>query len=141
MYETKQLLPSRGQLKINIIFHGTDGGRYVETGYSQSVNVKSHFKQMVDEATLNALYKVNHRLGQLIFRPDNYEEDLAKYAERVDITSYKIRYFEDYRYSYKREKVGHKYEYVVRRDGKVFNRVKPNSLTKDELAKIEDKIV
>jgi len=114
MYESKNLLPAHGRLKINVIFTKKDGSKYVETGFAQSVNVKNRIGQMMEEATLNAFYKLNHRLGEKIFNKNNYAEDLSEYVSKIHITSYNLKYYEDRIYSYKRESVNGKYQYVIR---------------------------
>jgi len=133
VYESKQLLPARGQLKINIIFTKPNGAKYVETGFSQSENVKNNYRQMFEEAVLNALFKLNYRIGNLIFNPQDYKEDLSEYIKNVKITSYKFNYFEMGIYSFKRENINGQYKYIVKKKGKRVTKLRPEYIGEKEL--------
>jgi len=145
MYESKAILPAHGQLKIVVQFITKDTTElYYEVGYSQSVNVANHVQQMFEEAILNALYKLNHRRGDQMFNKNNYNEDIKKYVTSYVIKSYIFRYYEDRRYTYKRErrtddKGKSRYTYIIRRDGVEFEKVRQKTLRRKNLSDIEDK--
>jgi len=140
MYKSKQLISAHGRLKMNVIFtmNNKEGSKFVETGYSQSVNVARHHKQMFDEAILNAFYKLNHRRGERIFTKKNYNEDLREYVKSLQILSYSFDYYEDRRYSYKRESRDGKYKNVTYRDGEEHKVEDYKRLTPKGLNKISD---
>ena len=96
---------------------------------------------MIEEATLNAFYKLNHRLGERVFSKNNYAEDLSQYLKKIDIISYKLYYYEDRIYSYKREKIDGKYRYVIRRYGEIHETEPVNRVSKDKLNTYTDKLV
>lgn len=141
MYRSKQLLPSRSRLKIKALFKMRSGLVYIEFGYSQNVNTQRNYKQMFQEAILNAFYKVNHRTGDTVFNKDNYAEDLSKYVQEVRILEHDFSYYEDRLYGYKRENIKGKYSYVIRRKGRIYERIQPNYINKKEIENIEDENV
>lgn len=130
MYTSKALLPARARLKVRVFFKFQDhipaypdleSRSHVEIGYSQSVNMARHYKQAFNEAILNAFYKLFSRVGGY-FRTG---ESIHDFCQRIEIMSHQFDYFEDRLYSYKREKDRNKhYTYVIRRKGKIYNRVK-----------------
>lgn len=116
MFESKNLISEQGNLKLQILFNMKDGKKYVEYGYAQSVNVARHFKQMIEEALLNALYKVNHRVGGSIFSKENYSEDIYTYIESYYVLEYNISYYEDRRYRFEQRED----RTIVYRDEEVY---------------------
>lgn len=131
MFETKNLISEHGVLKVQVLFTLKDGTKYVDYGYSQSVNVANHFKQMLEEAILNALYKVNHRLGYTIFSKENYNEDIYQYIENYYLTEYTISYYEDRRYRF--QDAGN--STIVYRDDKVYKTEPVKSYEQEQLNK------
>ena len=129
MYNSKSLLSTHGRLEVNVVLEMKNGSKFVETGSSQSVNVKRHINQMIEESVLNALYKLNHRRGERVFNKNNYNDDIASYLKSYRILSYKMQYFEDRRYSYKRESRDGKYKFVTYRDGEEHLVESPEYLT------------
>jgi len=150
MYNSQSLLSSHGRFEANMILRlkptpeqekaGISGSSFAETGSSQSPNVKNHINQMIEEAVLNAFYKLNNRRGDRIFNKDNYNDDISQYLESYKILSYKIQYYEDRRYSYKRENREGKYKYVTYRDGEEHKIEEPVYLTPKKRKEKQDLI-
>lgn len=140
MYKSQSLLTAHGRLEISVELRMKNSNApFIECGSSQSVNVKRHINQMIEEAVINALYKLNHRRGERIFNKDNYNDDIATYLNSYKIRQYKIEYYEDRRYSYKRERrkilnnktglLESKYRYVTYRDNVEYQIEEPEYLT------------
>jgi len=144
MYESQAVLEAHGKLTIRVLFVMKGSfNTYIEYGYSQSVNVAKHVKQMFNEAILNAYYKLNYRKEESIFNPKTSSDtdEINKYIQEIKILSYHYSYYEDRRYSYKRENRNNKYVYVIRRDGEEHDVQKPKYLRKKELEDIKNKIL
>jgi len=140
MYTSKQILPAHGQLKVNVIFTFFDRASKSEVGYSQSVNVQNNLKQMYQEAVLNAFYKLNHRIGGVIFSNSSADE-LELNVKKVTLLKTTFSYYEDRIYRYKRVKQRGKYVYEIRRKGRVYQYVKPNYLSRKRRQEIADDIL
>jgi hypothetical protein len=139
LYQSKHLLEAHGRFEANIVLRMKDTNTpFVEVGSSQSVNVRRHISQMIEESVLNALYKLNHRRGERVFNKDNYNEDVGEYLESYRILSYKIFYYEDRRYSYKRERLDGRYKFVTYRDGVVYRVEDPYLLTPQRRGKLKE---
>jgi len=131
-YKTKQILSSRGNIEVTVKIIDYKGLSSVQKGYSNSTNIKAHFKQAYNEAVLNAVYKHFWNNGGYYINSRDYS--ISDLCESIIILDHEIIYFSDLNYyTFKRENIKGHYYTVIRKKGRYYQKEPHNSIDKIKL--------
>jgi len=118
-YVTKQIISARGKLTVEVNIVDYKGNSSTTIGNSNSANVKRHFKFMLNEAILNAVYKHFWENGNYYIRSGGV--NLNDLTNSIEVENYSITYYSDLDlYTFKRVNIKGKYRTQTRRKGRFY---------------------